>query len=132
MAEGIFNFLNEDKDILCSSAGISIAPNSVASKHAISILKNKYNMDISNKKATQIDYNMVEEASLILTMTSSIKNFMQNTYDEFKNKIFTLKEFTGETTNLNILDPFGGDIVIYGICHNEIKTYIKRLINKLK
>ena len=130
MAEAIFNALNEDKNIISKSAGISIVPNSIVSNHAAFILKMEYNIDILNRKAVQIEDDLIKEADLILTMTYPMNVFLQNEYNEYIKKIFTLKEYCGETENLNICDPYGGDLNVYELCFEEIEKYIKILLKK--
>ncbi|MCL2321134.1 MAG: low molecular weight protein arginine phosphatase [Oscillospiraceae bacterium] len=130
MAEGILNFLSVDKNVISKSAGISIVPNSVASNHAAFMLKTEYNVDVLNRKAVQIEYDMIKEADLILTMTYPMKVFLQKEYNEYIKKIFTLKEYAGETEDLNICDPYGGDLNAYELCFAEIDKYIKILLKK--
>ncbi len=132
MAETLFNEFNKDERISCSSEGLSIVENSVASKYTASILMEKYSVNVSNRNAVQVNYDTLKNADLILTMTYAIKYVLGDKYPEFKDKIFTLKEYLGEKVNPNISDPFGGDIDDYTKVHDEIENYIKLLIKKLK
>jgi len=131
MAEATFNILNTNDNISSSSAGLSVVHDSVASEYAALILRNKYKIDVLNRRATQVQYYMIKEADLILTMTSPIKYILKGRYEEYKDKIFTLKEYSGETFNLDIPDPYGGDIEIYSVCHYEIEKYIKKILEKI-
>ena len=131
MAEATFNVLNTNDNISSSSAGMSAALDSFASKYAVQILRNKYRVNILGRKATQVQDYMIKEADLILTMTSSIKYVLNKRYGECRDKIFTLKEYSGEISSLDISDPYGGDIEVYSVCHFEIEKCIKKVLEKI-
>lgn len=130
MAEATFNALKTGNSVTSSSAGLSVAYNSVASKHAVEILKDKYKIDVNNRKAVQIQDHMIKDADVILTMTSFIRSILKNQYQQHSDKIFTLKEYAGERGNSDISDPYGGDIAVYDFCHSEIEKYIKIILKK--
>ena len=44
-------------------------------------------------------------------------------------QVFVLSEFVGE--ELEILDPYGGQLPNYGLCYETLRNTIKKLIKKL-
>jgi len=67
-----------------------------------------------------INRKLLEEQDLILTMETSHKRDIINNFDNVYNirtKIFTLKEFNGETKDIDIIDPY----------YTSKKTYQKLL-----
>ena len=66
MAEAVFNSLNTDDNITSNSAGISILP---VSKESAELIYRELKLDLKNKKAKQIENELLEESDLVLAMT---------------------------------------------------------------
>lgn len=130
MAEAIFNELCNIDNITAGSAGIAVVPNSKISKHSAFLIKQNYNLDISDRKAVQLTYEMLSDYDFILTMTAYMKNMLINNFPNMKNKIFSLNEYVGAEGD--VLDPYGGDIAVYIKTFNSLKNSISLLIAKLK
>ena len=63
-----------------------------------------------------INRKLLEEQDLILTMENEHKRDIIKNYSNvsnIKNKVFTLKEFNGETTDIDIIDPYYTSKKIY-------------------
>jgi len=71
-----------------------------------------------------------EWATLILTMTQSHRNAIRQMYAEHADKVFTLKEYTGNST-LDVRDPFGGSYELYEETLAELEEQIDVLARKL-
>ena len=130
MAEGIFNFLQKQQssNSFSSSAGIMVIPGSCVSKYSVDALK-QYNTDISDHIPKQIDKNLISENDLVLTMSQSHKDYLENLFPEFSDKIYTLGEYT---SGGDIQDPYGGSFNLYKQCADDIYCAIKVLIEKIK
>ncbi|MEO2075175.1 MAG: low molecular weight protein arginine phosphatase [Bacillus sp. (in: firmicutes)] len=112
------------------SAGIYAATGSEASTHAKTVLGNN---DIPhNHRSSLLTKNEVDWADLILTMTSSHKYAIQQQYPNAIMKVFTLKEFTGETFEHDVVDPYGGSLPIYEETYRELEQLIDKAIEKIK
>jgi len=129
MAEAIFNSLCTIEDISASSAGLSVVNKSKTSNNAIAILKESVNVDLTEREAVQLTEKMLEDADLVLTMTSFMKKIVGTSFPVFNDKIFTLKEYTG--LEGDIVDPYGGDLYIYSQTFNELRNCIALVIDKL-
>ena len=112
-----------------ASAGVSAWANQPASRHAISVMKDK-GLCLIAHKAALVSKEILDGAALILTMTSSHGAVLISDYPEAKDKIFTLGEYVGKNTDIS--DPFGGSLEDYRTCAEQIKTLLLRAAKKLR
>lgn len=135
MAEAIFRSILEaedyDNEYTCSSAGVYAFEGDNSTCEAIEAMK-KYGLDISNHYARVLDFEMVQNAYVILTMTRDHKRMILDVYPEAADKVFTLKEYAGYTEDdWDISDPFGFDIDVYEACAEEIETVLLKILDRL-
>lgn len=130
MAEGILKSIAEKNNlsIEVESAGISVFTGDKASKNSIIAMK-EIGMDISNHRARQIHREMIDKVDLILTMSKSHKNFIVSNFHPSEKKVFTLLEYAYDIDK-DVVDPFGGRLVIYEKTRDEIYKAIEKIINK--
>lgn len=127
MAEAILKSKNLT-DIEVSSAGVYARAGDFASYHAQSVLKA---MDMYSKhESSRVSIELLEWATFVLTMTEGHKKTISIEYPDFSSKIFTLKEFVGDT-NQDIADPYGGTESDYHTTFLELEKLIEKLIQKL-
>jgi protein-tyrosine phosphatase len=82
-------------------------------------------IDHSDFRPQLINRRLLEKQDLILTMEESHKDEILYNYtniEELKEKLFTLREYNGETENLDIIDPY--------YTSNETYNKIMKLIDK--
>ncbi|MBO1004800.1 low molecular weight protein arginine phosphatase [Pseudogracilibacillus auburnensis] len=128
MAAAIFNHLWSEKGE-ARSVGLFAANGANAAAHTVQVLKEE-EIEI-NHSSKQLDVNDVEWASLVLTMTSQHKAMLMSQFPGAADKIFTLKEYVdGPDGELDIQDPYGGDLHIYRSTHSEMKALIERIFEK--
>lgn len=130
MAEAIFNNKYKEDDIIASSAGVYAIEGSKASLNSVNILKKNINIDISHRYARQLNLDILEDADLVLTMTNSIRDLLQNKFPYMKDKIHSLSQYVGDYKD--VIDPFGGDESVYNDTYNQLDSLINLLIDKLK
>lgn len=130
MAEAIFNKLNDIDKISAMSAGVAAIPNSIISKNASKVIKENLDLDINERISVQLSEELLNDAELVLTMTQSAKGYILNLLPQIEGKIFTLKEYIGESGD--VLDPYGGDIKIYSETFSELNILITQLLEKIK
>jgi len=135
MAEALFRSILEaegyDNEYECSSAGVYAFEGDSSTVEAIETMK-KYGLDISEHYARILDYEMIQNAYIILTMTKDHKRMILDVYPEAADKVFTLKEFAGYTEDdWDISDPFGFDVDIYEACAEEIETVLLKILDRL-
>lgn len=130
MAEAIFNKLCNIEGIEAISAGVSIVPESKTSKNAAIVIKENFNLDISERKAVQLTEDILRDSDLVLTMTSSIEYLLQHEFPQYKDKIHAFNKYVG--INNDVLDPYGGDIMTYKATFHVLKRSVELLLSKLK
>jgi protein-tyrosine phosphatase len=130
MAETIFNSMSSGADIRAFSAGIMVSYNSIASRNSSLVVKKNINVDISNRKAVQVERYMLQNSIVVLAMTSYIRNVLKNNFPEFRDRIYTLNEFV--SLEEDIEDPFGKSVEEYEHTYSQLENSILLLLNKLK
>lgn len=128
MAEAILKNKNRD-GIEVRSAGIYAAPGSEASAHTQRVLDD--NNIPHQHQSSQLNKELVDWADKILTMTASHKAAILQQFHGNSGKVFTLKEFTGEAYNMDVVDPFGGNLAIYQETYRELEKLIDKVLKKL-
>ncbi|MDI3478682.1 MAG: protein arginine phosphatase [Thermoanaerobacterium sp.] len=131
MAEGIFNHIAKEKgtEHVAESAGIMTYDGLPATDEAIQVLKEEYNIDISNHKSRSIKREYLENADFVFAMTDMQRESLITKYPEFADKIFTLNEFADLKGDID--DPFGRGKDAYKKTAEDIYEAILRIIEKL-
>ena len=127
IAEAVFNSLNTDDNITSNSAGISIVPGSKVSKESAELIYRELKLDLKNRKAKQIENELLEESNLVLAMTRYGRDYLKTYY---KNKIFILSEYVGVGDKIKA--PYGGTVSVYKNTYNQIKGSVSLLLSKIK
>lgn len=133
MAEGLLNKIisdnntNENFDVL--SAGISVFSPTPASENAVLAL-DEMEVDISHHTSKQLTDDMINDADIILTMTKSHKQIIENVCDDIECEIHTLMGYAYDD-EADVADPYGMDLDVYKKCAKEIYDALKTAYPKL-
>lgn len=128
MAAAILKSRNLPK-IRVKSAGIYAMPGSPMSHNTEIVLQEK---QISYNHTSQpITLEDLQWANLILTMTSGHKESLLQVFPQVADKTFTLKEYVTEYGDIDVLDPFGGDIETYRKTFQELSVLMDGLEKKI-
>ena len=127
MAEGLMKNLDID-GIKALSAGIAAAEGAPASQNAVFAMQEK-NIDLSGHRARQITRKMIDDSDLVLTMTEGHKNMLIHIMPDAADKIKTLAEWAD--SDMDISDPYGGDLERYRLCRNQIEKLLLKGREKL-
>ena len=127
MAETIYKSLTENESIPAISRGIVVLFSEPVNEKAVSVLEN-HGLTCAVEFSKEITKEDITENALILTMTDKQKKQTLDKY-EIENDIFSIKEFNGEEGEVK--DPYGGTLVDYEECYNELLRLIKKTIYKL-
>lgn len=98
-------FSERNLKIQVSSAGLN-AQGLPPTKETLEIMK-KEQIDLPNRTATQLTRDLLEQADLVLTMEEIHKKAILFYYPQFKDKIFTPKEFAGVAHSIYHDVPLG-------------------------
>lgn len=96
--------INNWDNIKVISAGTAASPKQKASPQAIEVMSEK-NISLKEHQSKQLTKGLIDEADIILTMTTNHKKVVLDMAPEVENKVYTLKEYiyTLEKTD-SILD----------------------------
>ncbi len=120
-------------EVIASSAGLSAMNGEKASLPVQQILSFEGIETIKDHFASNINETMIEEADLILVMTTNHQRKLLYLYPHAANKIHLLKEYA-ELAKIksDIEDPLGQNQEKYCQVLEDIRACIKKLINKLE
>ena len=127
MAETIYKSLTENESIPAISRGLVVLFSEPVNEKAVSVLEN-HGLTCAVEFSKELTKEDITENTLILTMTDKQKKQAIDKYD-IENDIFSIKEFNGEEGEVK--DPYGGTLVDYEECYNELLRLIKKTIYKL-
>lgn len=125
-------YKDELEDIIFDSAGFFNAF-SYMQPESYDYLKSK-GINSSDFIPKIINKNLLEKQDLILTMEYSHSRDIKNNYPNVKDidkKTFTLKEFAGETRDLDIIDPYYTSRSVYGKVLKIIDDFVNKAVNRI-
>lgn len=128
MAEALFNKICEDNNIehFSISRGLSVFFPQPVNPKSLESLKKQGVSDFKHT-ALGITEDDVAKCDVILTMTSSHKLALKNSFSKYKSKIFTINEKAyGKESDID--DPFGKSQEVYDKCLLEIKEAILKIL----
>lgn len=127
MAEAIYNRMEEIGGMEVTSRGIIVLFPEPANPKACAVLKNN-DLSLDEHKATSLEAEDITENTLLLTMTEKQKQHILENYEE-ANEVYTIKEFVG--LEGDVVDPYGGTLLDYEDCYNELSQLVKKTIYQL-
>lgn len=127
MAESIFRLRAGNKNSWkVRSAGLSAHIGMPASLEA-RIVTSELGADLSRHSSQLLTAEIVDQADLILVMTESHREHLQNTFPEVAHRVYLINEL-GTSKVHDICDPFGGSLEIYKQTRDEIEQAVLELI----
>lgn len=127
MAEAIYLSMTEGHQLPAVSRGTVVLFPEPSNPKADMVLAN-HNLALEEHVSRQLSEEDLTEDTLILTMTEKQKQHIQESFPTAEN-VYTLKEYNGESGD--VTDPYGGTLVDYEECYNELTRLIKKTVYKL-
>ena len=128
MAEGLLrHLLPPASEWEISSAGICAAEGWPASENSVKALREK-EIDISNLTSATLTPNLIDDADLLVTMTTGHRQAILTATPKSKDKVFLLKSFGVAQCAADINDPVGGPLDLYRHVRDEIDAALPDLI----
>lgn len=117
------------------SCGVYAETNDVSTWEAKRVMKDEYDVDLNNHRATNIRKSNIKNMDLILCATNSHKIAVLDLYPELEGKVYTMKEYVGYNREyhdkIDIKDPWGYDMETYRSCASEIDECLELLLKKV-
>lgn len=127
MAETIYKSLSENRGISSGSRGLVVLFSEPVNEKAEAVLEN-HGLTCAVENSKELMEEDITEGTLILTMTVKQREQLKEKYESASN-VYAIKEFNGEEGDVK--DPYGGTLVDYEECFNELLRLIKKTIYKL-
>lgn len=124
MAEAVFNQKATGQKAF--SAGLFAQNGGEASQNAVDVCAN-HGIDLSGHKTRYVLDFPVGDMDLVLAVTVPIRDALKMQYPN--SRIFTIKEYAGGYSDLDIMDPFGGDLSSYEECLSEIYGAVLKILD---
>ena len=124
------------KDYKVSSAGLFALDDDEAGAPAIKVLDKIYGIEDSDKhRARHVCEEMIEDSDMIIAMTDTHKQALDEAFPNAEGKIFTLTELAygddGLDGSLDIEDPYRGDDEDYEECAADITKSLQLAFDKI-
>ena len=120
-------FKQNKLNVAVLSAGVTAGDGYPASQNAILAMEDE-NIDINPHLSTQISQEILTQAALILTMTTSHLQIVQSIHPTAN--AHTLAQYANQSGDVS--DPFGGNLATYRKCAAQIKELLSASVAKLK
>ncbi len=136
MAEAVFRKLAAEK-LTCRdwelrergidvfSAGIAASESDPASRESVQIMQ-EYGLDLSQHLSQQVNSHMLEESTLVLTMTERHRRALCEVRPDLADRFRLLRR-----DQEDISDPMGGPLDDYRVCSTQIIENIRRWVDEL-
>ncbi len=133
MAAGLFNALVEDRGLTfqAQSAGTAALVGKPAAPYTHQIA-NELGLDFDGHRARQVDETMIRDADLVLTMTPQHRDTLRRNFEDSKEKIYTLPEYSAGDPLGGIADPYGHSIGAYRASAQEILHHVELVVERLE
>ncbi len=116
-----------EEEIQVESAGTWAVHDAPASPLSVEVCR-EHGLDASGHRSRPVDLPSMNNADLVLCMTTEHRNDLQQIFPHLKDRIFTLKEYGVEEPRAerSIMDPYGRNISEYRKTFQEIYREIER------
>ena len=112
-----------------ASAGLATEDGLPASLYAVDAAA-ELGGELREHRSQRLTDKLVEEASLILTMTGAHKRHLLSLYPQARGRTFTIAEYAGEDGDVEA--PFGGSLETYRSTAKDLQRLIEKIITKLE
>jgi protein-tyrosine-phosphatase len=112
------------------SAGVASRHGQSASPHSVTALK-KAGVDLSGHISRPLTQELLDRALLVLCMTESHRDLIQETARPVPPRLFLFREFMGSKDGVEIPDPYGLHLTAYEASRDEMVAAIPSIISYL-
>lgn len=124
MAEVVYRSLSENKEVIVASRGMVVLFPEPVNPKVLTVLESR-GLAPRDTETEELKAEDIGDNTLILAMTDRLKKQAVEKFGIIPN-IYTLKEYNGETGDVK--DPYGGSLIEYEECFNEIVRLIKKTL----
>lgn len=129
MAKSIFASLRPNfKEVY--SRGLIVAFSEPVNPKTAAVLASD-GIDVAEVTSERLLPEDITEDTVLFCIDQKVKKGVMETFPQTnKNNTFEICEYTGE--ELEVTDPYGGQLTIYGVCFESMKNVINKLVTILE
>jgi protein-tyrosine phosphatase len=109
------------------SAGVASRAGEPVSTNSVTALK-KVGIDLKGHSSQPVTQELLDRAILVLCMTESHRDMIEESADPVPKQLFLFREFLGGTGDMGIPDPFGLHLTAYEASRDEMVAAIPSII----
>jgi protein-tyrosine phosphatase len=130
MAAGIFKDFNPNSAIEVLHRGLVVQfPEPMNQKAEAVLISN--GISIEGFVSSQLTEEDLTGDTLVLTMESAQRDRILEQYENaVPENVYVLTEYVGD--ELEIVNPYGGDLSVYGLCYETLRKSIRKLVRMLE
>ncbi len=113
------------------SAGVAAREGDKVSENSVVAMK-KVGIEIAGHTSRLLTRELIDQATAVLCMTESHRAMIQLTFDPAPRNVYLFREFMPRSADKEIGDPYGGPLIHYEACRDEMVEAIPSLIEFLK
>ena len=113
------------------SAGVAARAGDRISANSVHALK-KVGLDLASHTSQPITPELIKNAVAVFCMTESHRAMIQLTFDPVPRNVYLFREFMPRSADKEIGDPYGGPLIHYEACRDEMVEAIPSLMEFLK
>ncbi len=130
MAYALYKKMYPDSDIEVLARGLVVSFSEPLNQKAEAVMAGK-GLETEGFTSEQLTEQDIQPGTLIFTMKASQTEKVIEEYNGANEKnTFVLSSFAGE--ELEIMDPYGGNLQVYGICLEALGSTLEKFPEKLK
>ncbi|RKX32902.1 MAG: low molecular weight protein arginine phosphatase [Verrucomicrobia bacterium] len=136
MAEQLFRHaLNAEDEpyraIRVASAGVSAADGQPASANSLRALQ-PVGLSLANHRSRHLTQTMLDDALAIFCMTETHLDLIHLQFNRVPERLHLMREFIPGTDEIEIPDPFGGNLRQYESCRDSMVEAIPSLVSYVR
>lgn len=113
------------------SAGVAARSGDRVSENSVTALK-KVGLDIKSHTSQPLTRQLLDDAVVVLCMTESHRAMINLSFNPPPKNVYLFREFMPRAANKEIGDPYGGPLVEYEACRDEMVEAIPSLMEFFK
>ena len=130
MACALYKKMYPDSDIEVLARGLVVSFSEPLNQKAEAVMAGK-GLETEGFTSEQLTEQDIQPGTLIFTMKASQRERVIEEYNGANEKnTFVLSSFAGE--ELEIMDPYGGNLQVYGICLEALGSTLEKFPEKIK
>ena len=119
------------KSLKVLSAGVAARSGERITPHSATALK-KAGIPFQGHNSRPLTPDLLKNALVVLCMTESHRAMIQMSFDPPPEHLYLFREFLPASSNPEIADPYGGSLLDYEACRDEMVEAIPSLLKFIK